>query len=305
MAGSSSELKLDPDCLLLPVNNIPALDAALVLRRYGLRPNPRLGQNFLQDAEALAAITAEAHIRRTDSVLEIGCGLGSLTRYLAAVAGRVIAVELDQRLASIAAEVLKPYQNVVIVRGDILDISPADLGLPAGYLVVANIPYNITSPIFRHLLEARPRPQRMVLTVQEEVAERVCSQPPKMSILALGVQVYGSATIVTRIPAGAFFPSPKVDSGVVCVEIYDEPRIASSLLPIFFTLIKAGFGQKRKTLRNNFSAGLRISPARANELLIGAGIDPRLRAEALGFAEWESLCRTPGLKEVAGPARGH
>ncbi len=238
------------------------LDAAALLRREGLRPNPRLGQNFLQDPEALARIAAEAGIQKTDSVLEIGAGLGSLTRYLAVMAGRVSAVELDQRLASIAAGILKSYKNVQIVRADILGVSPAELGLPEDYLVVANIPYNITSPILRHLLEAQPKPRRIVLTIQEEVAERVCSKPPKMSIMALSVQVYGSARLVTRIPATAFFPTPKVDSGVICIEIYDVPLIPSTLLPVFFTLIKVGFGQKRKTLRNNFTAGLRISGSR-------------------------------------------
>lgn len=275
------------------------LDAAALLRREGLRPNPRLGQNFLLDPEALARIAAEAGIQKTDSVLEIGAGLGSLTRYLAVMAGRVSAVELDQRLASIAAGILKSYKNVQIVRADILGVSPAELGLPEDYLVVANIPYNITSPILRHLLEAQPKPRRIVLTIQEEVAERVCSKPPKMSIMALSVQVYGSARLVTRIPATAFFPTPKVDSGVICIEIYDVPLIPSTLLPVFFTLIKVGFGQKRKTLRNNFTAGLRISGSRAQELIVQAGIDPGLRAEALGFAEWETLCRTPGLMEAA------
>jgi 16S rRNA (adenine1518-N6/adenine1519-N6)-dimethyltransferase len=215
----------------------------------------------------------------------------------------VIAVELDQRLASVAAEILKPYRNTTIVCGDILRLTPAILDLPADYLVVANIPYNITSPIFRHLLETEPKPRRIVLTVQAEVAERLCAVPPRMSILALSVQVYGSVRIVMRIPAAAFYPIPKVDSGVVCTDIHADPRIQRGLLPVFFTLIKAGFGQKRKTLRNSLSAGLHIDPVRAQALIMQAGIDPGLRAEALGFADWETLCRTPGLAEAAGLPR--
>ncbi len=303
MASLGGSLWLDHGSIVLPVNGIPLLDVAVLLKQNRLRPDPRLGQNFLQDPAALEQIAAAAEIEATDSVLEIGCGFGNLTRYLAVAAQRVIAVELDRRLAQIAAEILRPYRNVQIIAADILALSPRDLGLPRNYLVTANIPYNITSAIIRHLLEAESKPRRIALTVQKEVAERVCSEPPRMSILALSVQVFGSARIVARIPAGAFLPKPKVDSAVVRIEIHERPRIPPALLPAFFTLVKAGFSQKRKTLRNNFATGLRLGASGAQELISRAGIDPRLRAEALGFREWEALCRTPELLEAIGPAR--
>ncbi len=283
---------------VLPLNSIPVLDAAAILKQHRLRPDPKLGQNFLQDPEALQRIVAAAGVSPTDVVLEIGCGLGHLTRYLAVSAQRVVAVELDRRLAALATEILGPYRNVQVISGDILALSPTLLDLPADYLVAANIPSNITSPIIRHLLEAQPRPRRIVLTVQAEVADRICGRPPRMSLLALSVQVYAAAEIVAHIPARAFLPVPKVDSAVVRIDAYGEPRIASPLLPSFFALAKAGFGQKRKTLRNNFAAGLRLGAARAQELIGQAGIDPRRRAETLGLEEWDALCRVQGLKDA-------
>lgn len=275
--------------IILSVNNIPPLNFAALLKQHGLRPDKRLGQNFLQDPLALEKIAAAADIKLTDSVLEIGPGLGSLTRYLSVSAREVIAVELDQKLVPVLRLVLKSYSNVRLILGDILVLSPKELGLPANYIAAANIPYNITSAIIRHLLESEPRPRRIVLTVQKEVAERICAMPPDMSLLALSVQVYGKPGSVARIPAGAFFPAPKVDSAVVKIEIYPDPFIPRPLLAIFFKLIKAGFSQKRKTLRNALSSGLRISPAEAEALLANAEIDPRRRAETLSLEEWKSL----------------
>jgi len=273
------------------MREIPPLDAAGLLKRHGLRADKRLGQNFLQDPLALERIAGEAEIQSTDSVLEIGPGLGSLTRYLSVAAREVTAVELDPDLAAVLRGVLKPYANVRVVQGDILDFQPKELGLPANYIVAANIPYNITSAIVRHLLESEPKPRRIVLTVQKEVAERICSTPPDMSLLALSVQVYGRPQIVARIPAGAFYPAPKVDSAVVRIEVHPEPVIAENLLGVFFKYVKAGFSQKRKTLRNSLSAGLRISTTRAESLLMESGIDPRRRAQTLSLDEWRKLCQ--------------
>jgi 16S rRNA (adenine1518-N6/adenine1519-N6)-dimethyltransferase len=222
-------------------------------------------------------------------VLEIGPGLGSLTRYLAISAKEVIAVELDPNLIPPLKAVLSPYQNVRVVQGDILKLFPNDLITEKDYLVVANIPYYITSAVIRHLLEHDPKPRRIVLTVQREVAQRICAAPGDMSLLALSVQVYGKPRIAARIPAGAFFPAPKVDSAVLIIEIYPTPQVKPELLDKFFQLIKAGFSQKRKTLRNSLASGLRISPAAAADLLTRANIDPQRRAETLRIEEWESL----------------
>ena len=271
------------------MSDIPPLNAAYLLKRYGLRPHKGLGQNFLQDPIALDKIVAAAEIQSTDTVLEIGPGLGSLTRYLAASAREVVAVELDQHLLPPLKTVLTPYQNVRLIHGDILKLSPDDLIQEQDYVVAANIPYYITSAVIRHLLESRHKPRRIVLTIQKEVAQRICEKPGDMSLMALSVQVYGRPHIVAHIPASAFFPSPNVDSSVLVIDIYPTSLVPHEYLETFFKLIKAGFSQKRKTLRNSLSAGLAIAPASAAELLEGAGIDPQRRAETLSIDEWERL----------------
>jgi 16S rRNA (adenine1518-N6/adenine1519-N6)-dimethyltransferase len=270
--------------LLLPPLNIPEL-----LQQYNLRPSKGLGQNFLQDNQALQKIVSVADLGPEDVVLEIGPGLGSLTRYLALSARSVTAVELDRKLFPALNVILAPYKNVHLVQGDILKIDPAEIIENTGYVVIANIPYYITSIVIRHLLEAHPRPSRMVLTIQKEVAERICTGPGKMSLLALSVQVYGKPVIGDIINAGAFYPRPKVDSAVLCVELFPQPVIPTDKLGIFFTIIKAGFSQKRKTLRNALSGGLRIAPVQSEALLSVAGIDPKRRAETLSLEEWGKL----------------
>lgn len=271
------------------MNEIPPLNAATLLKRYGVRAHKGLGQNFLQDPLALEEIVSAAQIQATETVLEIGPGLGSLTRYLAVSAKEVVAVELDLNLLPLLKAVLAPYPNIRLIQGDILKLSPKDLITEKDYLVVANIPYYITSAVIRHLLETEVKPRRIVLTVQKEVAERICAKPGDMSLLALSVQVYGKPHIAARIPASAFFPEPKVDSAVLCVDIYPAPLIEPELLDTFFRLIKAGFSQKRKTLRNSLSSGLHISPTHAADLLTRAGIDPQRRAETLSIEEWQVL----------------
>ncbi len=267
------------------------LNAASVLRQHGLRPDKSLGQNFLQDSSALQKIVEAAEVQPDDLVLEIGPGLGSLTRYLAISAKTVTAVELDHSLIPVLQDVLALYPNVRIIAGDILKFAPAELvgARQDDYLVVANVPYYITSAIFRHLLANPPRPRRIVLTIQKEVAERICAQPGDMSLLALSIQVYGQAFIAASIPAEAFYPAPKVDSAVIRVDLYPAPLIPSNLLDRFFRLAKAGFSQKRKTLRNSLSAGLAISTGAAAQLLEQAGIDPQRRAETLSLEEWGQL----------------
>jgi 16S rRNA (adenine1518-N6/adenine1519-N6)-dimethyltransferase len=271
------------------MNDIPPLSVSHLLKKYGLRPHKGLGQNFLQDPIALEKISAAAEMQPTDTVLEIGPGLGSLTRYLAASALEVVAVELDQHLLPPLRAVLAPYQNVRLVHGDILELSPDDLIQEQDYVVAANIPYYITSAVIRHLLESKHKPRRMVLTIQKEVAQRICEKPGDMSLMALSVQVYGKPHIAAYVPAGAFFPAPNVDSAVLVIDIYPKPLIPQEHLETFFKLIKAGFSQKRKTLRNALSSGLGIPPAGAAELLENAGIDPQRRAETLRIEEWERL----------------
>ncbi len=259
------------------------------MHKYGIKPDKRLGQNFLIAETALRRVVAAAEVTRTESVLEIGPGLGNLTRYLALAAERVVAVELDGRLLPAAREVLAAYPNVTLVQGDILALNPAELMGGSGFFVVANIPYYITSAVIRHLLTAEARPARIVLTVQREVAERICAQSGDLSVLALSVQVFGRPQIVARIPAGAFLPAPKVDSAVVRVDILPQPQVQAELLDRFFILVKAGFSQKRKTLRNALAAGLGWTSQQAEALLAEAQIDPHRRAETLSVPEWGLL----------------
>jgi 16S rRNA (adenine1518-N6/adenine1519-N6)-dimethyltransferase len=275
-------------CLEHPLS-LSALDVPGLLRRYGLHPEKSLGQNFLVDEYALRDVVRAAEVSPEEVVLEIGPGLGSLTRHLAISARFVVAVELDSKLIAPLKQVLGDYPNVRLVQGDILALNPAELVANESYLVVANIPYYITSALLRHLLEASLPPSRLVLTIQREVARRICAEPGEMSLLALSVQVYGHPTPVAHITAGAFFPEPKVESTVLRIDLYPQPLIPVDLLDTFFHLIKAGFSQKRKTLRNALSSGLGWKPDQGTQLLQGAGIDPQRRAETLSVAEWGQL----------------
>ena len=232
-------------------------DVSSLLKKYGLRPRKGLGQNFLVSGEALRRIVAAAGVGAGDTVLEIGPGLGGLTLELAAAARRVVAVEIDRDLLGPLEEVLTGIGNVRLVHADILKIEIATLIPPEEpYLVVANIPFYITSAIFRHLLESGHPPRRLVLTVQQEVALRICAEPPDMNLLGLSVGVYGRPEVLLRIPAGAFYPPPRVDSAVVRVDLHPEPMFPPEAMDLFFRLTRAGFSQKRKTLRNSLSAGM-------------------------------------------------
>lgn len=268
------------------MTGIPTLDERQLLRQHGIRPRRSLGQNFLHDEQALLQIVAAADLSRSDHVLEVGCGLGSLTRHLAATAGHVVAVEIDPKLAELAGENVRQFDNVSIVCADMLDLNPLDLHLPPEFVVAANIPYYLTSALIRFLLESKPSPGRLVLTVQKEVAQRICAEPPDMSILAVSVQVYGQPRIVAEIPAAAFIPVPKVDSAVVRIDCHDRPRVPSALSPTFFRVLRAGFNQPRKMLRNSLSSGLSVTPDAVQSILRTAEIDPRLRPQTLSVEDW-------------------
>jgi 16S rRNA (adenine1518-N6/adenine1519-N6)-dimethyltransferase len=269
--------------------DISPLPVQALLNKYNLRPDKRLGQNFLIDESALRRVVEAAEITPNTQVLEIGPGLGSLTRHLALAAEKVVAVELDGRLVPALEEVISPFANVQLLQADILKVDVARVLSGRPYVVVANIPYYITSAVTRHLLEAGVRPLRMVLTVQREVALRICASPGEMSLLALSVQLYGVPEIRGRIPAGAFYPVPQVDSAIVRVDLTAGPKLPAGQHRLFFRLAKAGFSQKRKTLRNALAGGMGWSPDEAVRLLQTAGIDAQRRAETLSVAEWGRL----------------
>lgn len=279
----------------MEMNDLPPLDVPALLRQYGLHPDRKLGQNFLIDIHGLRKVIAAAEIDPAEYVLEIGSGLGNMTRLLARAASRVVTVEIDTRLIPPLEAVLQDLDNVHLIQGDILNLDPASLMGSQPYLVVANIPYYITSALIRHLLESRPHPKRLILTIQREVAERVCAAPGEMSLLALSVQVYGHPVISSRIPAGAFYPAPRVDSAVIRVDLYPEPQIPEARLNLFFRLAKAGFSQKRKTLRNALAGGMAWQKDWTADFLLSTGIDPMRRAETLSLDEWGELTRTAHL----------
>jgi 16S rRNA (adenine1518-N6/adenine1519-N6)-dimethyltransferase len=269
-----------------------------LLRGLALRPRKGLGQHFLVSEAALQRIVAAAELSAADVVLEVGPGLGGLTRLLAAQAGHVVAVELDPQLAEILQRELAGQTNLTIIQGDILSLAPGELVEPfheqpddRRYKVVANLPYYVTSAILRHLLTADEPPQVIVVTVQREVAQRIVAGPGEMSLLAVSVQFYGQPRIVTRIPAGAFYPVPKVDSAVVRIDRRERPAAAVADAGRFFAVVRAGFGQRRKQLRNSLAAGLDRPAAEVEAALRRAGIEPRRRAETLSLAEWEKLYR--------------
>lgn len=262
-----------------------------VLDKYKLRPSKGLGQTFLHDEGIARKAVGAADLASTDRVIEVGPGLGILTRALAERAGRVVAIELDRRLVEVLKETLAPYPNVEIVQGDILHTDPVSL-VPQGapYKVIANLPYYITSAVMRHFLEATRRPQLLVVMIQREVAERILAAPGEMSLLSVAVQFYGHPRLVARVPRGVFYPVPRVDSAIIRVDVYDRPPVWGHNPGRFFQVVRAGFSQRRKQLRNSLSAGLQLSAQETTEALRAHGLDEKCRPQMLSLEEWGRVC---------------
>ena len=269
-----------------------------ICRLLEISPARSKGQNFLTNEKIYNDIVAAADINSSDTVLEIGPGLGFLTMKLAAQAKRVIAVELDDKLAAylemgIAAANLK---NIEIYNEDILKFNLDKFIKPnAPYKIVANLPYNITSVFLRLFLSQAHKPQSLVLMLQKEVASRIISQAPDMNLLALSVQYYAEAEIVRDVKAGNFWPEPKVDSAVIRMKVHldrlssdkEKKRLADDKL--FFRLAKMGFSAKRKMLKNNIAGGLKIDSSIVSELLNKNGFKTTARAEDLSLKDWQKL----------------
>ncbi len=265
------------------------LDTHAQIKRFQIKPKKSLGQNFLVEPAGLNKVLMAAQLEGNEQVLEIGAGLGSLTVLLAQSAREVIAVEIDKTLFPALQDATQAYPNVRNIQGDILECNLNELIGNGPFVVVANIPYYITSAIIRHLLEAHKRPNRMILTIQKEVADRIVARDGKMSLLSLSVQVYADAERFGIIPAGAFYPAPDVDSAVLRLNLHEKPLIDEANLESFFKLAHAGFSQKRKTLRNSLSSGLN-KPANEVEILLDkAHIEASRRAETLTLNEWKTL----------------
>lgn len=246
-----------------------------ILKKYKLWAKKRLGQHFLIDRSVLDTITDTAKLTPEDTVLEIGAGTGVLTRELLPRVKKVIAVEIDTDILPVLKETTHFFRDRLEIRHEhVLNIQ-----LPEEeYKVVANIPYNLTSPILRKtLVEAKHRPTSLTLLVQKEVAEKICN-PKRRSILSLFVEAFGEARIIGNVPKGAFHPPPKVESAVLHIDVFPDAKITIDP-KLFFALVKQGFNAPRKKLKNNLPL----------ELLEAAKIDPDQRAETLSLEEWERL----------------
>lgn len=244
-----------------------------------------LGQNFLLDPSILSRLIRTAGVEGADTVVEIGPGLGRLTRMLAEKAGRVVAIEIDRKLFQKTRESLgEKFGNIQLVLGDALKYPYEKL---EPFKLVANIPYNITTPIIFKLLEHKDKLISMTLTVQKEVAERIAARPGTKTygVLSLGVQYHGAARLMFTIPRGAFRPVPRVDSACVHIEIYKSPEVSVADEALFFRIIKTAFSQRRKTVLN----GLKSLSPDIRDVLGEAGIDPVRRPETLDIDEFARI----------------
>jgi 16S rRNA (adenine1518-N6/adenine1519-N6)-dimethyltransferase len=282
------------------------VDPAVVratLRAAGLRARHSLSQNFLADPDVLDAILAEADPPTGRHVLEIGPGLGLLTGALLEAGADVTAVELDRGLAAFLRERFAGEDRFHLVEGDALDQDLVRLVEPP-YDVVANLPYHITSPILHALLGEPPRPERLVLMVQREVAERIAAPPGKMSYLSVFVQYHARVRIAVLVPAAAFEPEPAVESAVIVVAPYAaDDRLDPATEDELWRLVQAAFRERRKMLHNVLTRQLPVEPARVAAALATAGIDPDRRPQTLAVGEWLAL--QAALGPIGPDRRGH
>ncbi len=268
-----------------------AVNPKALLERHGIHPSRALGQNFLHDPGALQKIVSCADIAPQETVLEIGAGTGTLTQALLGAGAPVIAVETDARLLPLLRATLPDTPQLRLLHADILTLDLAELLAPHPWVCVANLPYYITGAILRHLLQCRHRARCLVLTLQLEVAQRLVAAPGDLGLLAVSVQFYGQPRIVGRLRPAAFWPRPEVDSAVIRIDLHPQPTLDVPDEATFFRVLRAGFSQRRKQLRNALGSGLGIRAAAAADLLAAANIDPRRRAQTLALEEWAALAR--------------
>jgi 16S rRNA (adenine1518-N6/adenine1519-N6)-dimethyltransferase len=247
----------------------------------------------------LEKIISAAELETSDTVIEVGPGLGVLTGELVKKAANVIAIEADSKLASSLQKTFSKAPQLTVLNADVLEIDPGELlkshaqaiDRRRGYKVVANLPYYIAAPILRHFLETSLNPTLMVVMVQKEVGQRIVAGPGEMSILGISVQLYGQPTIVDYVPAQSFYPRPKVDSAIVRIDVYPRPAVEVADIAGFFEIVKAGFSAPRKQIRNSLALGLQLNSAEVVKLLEEAGIAPQRRPETLSLDDWAKLHR--------------
>ncbi len=255
------------------------------------RPRKALGQHFLVDRRLPGRILRAAAVGPDDTVIEIGPGRGALTRPLVDKAREVVGVEMDPELAAALPEALGYPGNLRVVQADAREVDPASLVPPdKGYMLLGNLPYYAANPILRHFLEdVEPKPSRIVVMVQKEVAESMVGAGGRMSLLAVGIHLYAVPRIICDVPPSAFRPSPKVTSAVVRLDPLPVQAVEPREAPDFFRVVRAGFSAPRKQLRNSLGMGLGIPAAESQRLLESASLDPTRRPGSLVVEEWKAL----------------
>ena len=268
-----------------------------LLQQLKYKPQKRLGQHFLTNEDVVECILDAASLNKNDTVIEVGPGMGILTKKLAKLVSTVIAVELDSKLVNLLSNYATDFPNIKVVHKDILKINPAQLlryrlkstEFSSDYKVVANLPYYITNPILYHFLESTQKPSLMVLMVQKEVGEAMVARPGKMSFLSVSTQFYSDPRIIRYVPAEDFYPIPKVDSVVLRLDVYRTPPVNICNIENFFYMVHCGFRAPRKQIHNSLALALEMPPEQIQLLLKKASIEPKRRPETLSLQEWKQL----------------
>lgn len=270
-------------------------DWRAILRDGGIRPSRSMGQNFLVEPSIVQRIADVADVSHDTLVMEIGPGMGILTRELLTRGAHVIAVELDSQLKRFLETDIGPNERLTLVERDARYIEIEQHVGHRRYVVVANLPYSVATVIIRHFLESDTPPAALHVMVQREVAERMTADPPEMSLLALACQLYTEAEIAFTVPPGVFLPPPKVESAVVSMRVLPERPLTQAQRDTLFRLATIAFQRKRKTIANGLSQGLDVPKAGLESFLLDVRIDPMRRPETLTIEEWMSLAvRMPG-----------
>ena len=257
-----------------------------LLRQNRIKPTKSMGQNFLTETGVVEEIVELAEITADDLVIEIGPGMGILSREILATGAKLTAVELDRELAQLLRKELGDQPNFTLIEQDARYINPSELTGGQPYQVAANLPYSVATLILRNLMESDHPPMRMTVMVQKEVAERMTAEPGDMSLLGLATDLYADANIVMIVPPNVFTPPPKVESAVVRMNTRTTLRGTAAQRERMFALATMAFQRKRKTLSNGLSMGLGVPKQETDAVLAGIAIDPMRRPQTLNVDEW-------------------
>lgn len=254
--------------------------------KYGFTPSKSFGQNYLITEKPILKMLEAGELNKEDVVVEIGHGFGVLTLSAASLVKKIIAFEIEQTLRPYWEDKQKEFSNIEVVWGDALK-KLSDFNLPKKYKVLANLPYQITSNVLRTLLELKNKPKRIIVMVQEEVADRICAKAGEMSLLSVSVQYYGQPEFVFKVTKGCFWPSPKVDSAIVAIKNIKTPEWSDP--EFFFKMVRAGFAFKRKQMWKNIASELEIDQEKVKQAILQVVGNERARAEDLNVEHWLEL----------------